>query len=68
MSRYVIGRVRAGKPLYIETPLWDDNEPFRPGLTVDDHEAVDTGLVTATGEPIMRLPEEMGFHTPRGRA
>ena len=64
MSRYVIGRVRAAKPLYIETPLWDDNEPFRPGLTVDDSEAADTGLITATGEPIYRLPETLGFEVP----
>jgi hypothetical protein len=66
VTRYVVGRIRAGKPLYIETPLWDDNEPHRPSLTVDDHEAADTGLITATGEPIFRLPEPMGFHKPDG--
>lgn len=63
MSRYAVGRIRAAKPLYIETPLWDD-EPLTPSLTVDDHEAVDTGLIMPTGEPIMRLPEPMGFHKP----
>lgn len=64
MSRYA---TRSGKPLYIETPLWDDVEPQRLSLTVDEHRAVDTGLITPTGEPIMRLPEEIGFHRPRGR-
>lgn len=59
--RYVLGRVTGGKPLYIETPLWDDVEPHRPSLTVDDSQAVDTGLIAPTGEPIMRLPEPMGF-------
>ena len=62
MSRYVVGRIRASKPLYVETPLWEDAEPMRESLTVDDHEAVDTGLIMPSGEPIMRLPEEMGFH------
>jgi hypothetical protein len=61
MSRYVLGRVRAAKPLYVETPLWDDSEPMCPSLSVDEHEAVDTGLIAPTGEPIMRLPEPMGF-------
>jgi hypothetical protein len=59
--RYVRGRITAGKPLYIETPLWDDAEPHRPSLTVDDHEAADTGLIWHTGEPIMRLPNPIGF-------
>lgn len=64
MSRYVIGRIRADKPLFVETPMWGGNDPHLPSLTVDDHEAVDTGLIMPTGEPIMRLPEPMGFHKP----
>jgi hypothetical protein len=62
MRRYA---TRSGKPLYIETPLWGDVEPQRLTLTVDDSKAADTGLITPTGEPIMRLPEPMGFHNPR---
>jgi hypothetical protein len=62
VSRYTLGRIRAHKPLYIETPLWGDEEALTPCLTVDDHEAVDTGLIAPTGEPIMRLPEPLGFH------
>jgi hypothetical protein len=60
--RYVVGRIRGAKPLYVETPLWDDCSPLTPSLTVDDHEAADTGLITVSGEPIFRLPDEMGFH------
>lgn len=40
---------------------YDDDEPFRPHLDVDGHEAVDTGLIWETGEPIMRLPNPIGF-------
>ena len=57
MSRYV----RAHKPLYVESPLWDDAEPLRPDLTVDDCKTVDTGLISVTGESIMRLPNPIGF-------
>ena len=39
----------------------DDDAPLIPALTVDDHEAVDTGLIWATGEAIMRAPNPMGF-------
>lgn len=52
--RYVVGKPRAFDI--------DDDTPLIPSLTVDDHEAVDTGLITPTGEPIMRLPEAIGFH------
>jgi hypothetical protein len=41
--------------------LWDDAEPHRPDLTVDDHQAVATGLFYPTGEPVMRLPNPIGF-------
>jgi hypothetical protein len=56
--RYV---TRAAKPLYIETPLWGDNEPFRPTLAVDDSKSTDTGLVDASGNAIYRLQEPIGF-------
>ena len=58
MARYV---TRMGKPLYIETPLWGDNEPHRPCLTVDDAKEIDTGLVDASGYSIYRLQEPIGF-------
>lgn len=57
--RYV---TRASKPLYVETPLWDEQrEGLRADVTVDDAKEVDTGLVTATGKPIYRLPPPIGF-------
>lgn len=41
---------------------WLDNDgPMIPALTVDDHEAVTTGLVWRDGEPIMRTPNPIGF-------
>ncbi len=57
MTRYIIG----AKPLYIETPLWDDNSPMIPSLTVDGRKTINTGLVTERGEPIMRLQAPIGF-------
>jgi hypothetical protein len=60
MPRYVI-RPRASKPLYVETPLWDDAEPHRPALTVDDHKPIYTGLLDARGEEIWRAPNAIGF-------
>ena len=50
-----------GKPLYIETPLWDDNEPHRPSLSVDGEKEIDTGLIDAAGHSIYRLQEPIGF-------
>jgi hypothetical protein len=57
--RYV---TRAAKPLYVETPLWDDQrESHRPDLSVDGEKSVDTGLVSALGEPIHRIAPPIGF-------
>lgn len=59
MSLY---RVRATKPLYVETPLWDDQRGgLIPDLTVDGAKEIDTGLVTARGEPICRVAPPIGF-------
>ena len=52
---------RAGKPLYIETPLWDDSQPPQLSFTVDDAKEVDTGLVDAKGNAIYRLQDPIGF-------
>jgi hypothetical protein len=38
------------------------NQPMLPNLCVDDHVAVETGLVDQRGNPIMRAPNPMGFH------
>ena len=54
VSRYFVGRkVRAS--------FLDDDPPMIPNLTVTDHEAVDTGLITEQGDPIMRAPNPLGF-------
>lgn len=45
-----------------ERGYYEEEEPFRPHLDVDDHEAVDTGLIWSTGEPIFRLPNGIGFN------
>ena len=41
--------------------FYDDDNPLLPNLSVDEHEAVDTGLIWTTGEPIMRMPNPIGF-------
>lgn len=58
VSRYF---TRAAKPLFVETPLWDDNEPHRPSLSVSDHTPLFTGLFDAAGEEIWRAPNPVGF-------
>ena len=57
MSRYFV-RPRA---LYVaDEPDWDS--PAQSHLpTVSDHEATDTGLLDANGDPIMRAPNPIGF-------
>jgi hypothetical protein len=62
--RYV---TRAAKPLYIETPLWDDSEPGLPSLSVDGEKKTDTGLIDASGHSIYRLQEPIGFGRERER-
>lgn len=58
MPRYVKARIKAS---------WIEDETFSPdpgplnSPTVDDHGPVDTGLISETGEPIMRLPNPIGF-------
>lgn len=56
--RYVI---RANRPLFVETPLWEDQQGMVPDLVVDGEKDIDTGLVTATGDAIHRLPPPIGF-------
>lgn len=52
--RYV---TRASRPLFIETPLWDDDRHgMTPDLSVDEAKEVDTGLVDHREQAIHRLP------------
>lgn len=43
----------------------DDDGPLLRDFTVDDKPPVNTGLVTASGVPIMRLPNPIGFGRDR---
>lgn len=49
------------------TAHWADDVPLLPCLSVDDIVAVNTGLITAKGDPIMRAPEPIGFAVPKVR-
>jgi hypothetical protein len=66
MSRYFTRAAKAYKPMICEDTWY--NDPLLPGVTVSDHDAIDTGLVDGRGDPILRGPESMGFHNPRERA
>ena len=61
MSRYIIMPRTRQKT----AQAWADDdwleEPLRVHPTVDDHEAIDTGLITLNGDAIMRAPNPMGF-------
>lgn len=55
MRRYVI---RTGKP---RADWFDDDRPMIPNLEVDDAKEVNTGLVSAKGDPIYRVAPPVGF-------
>lgn len=55
MARYAKASIRP------RADWFNDDGPLVPQISVDDNEAVDTGLIWATGEPIMRLPNPIGF-------
>jgi hypothetical protein len=53
---------RYGRPAaYIADDLDGADASLLPAIAVPDHQPVDTGLVWATGEAIMRLPNPIGF-------
>jgi hypothetical protein len=53
---------RAAKPLFVETPLWDDQRAgMNPSLSVDGAREVDTGLINADGDSIWRVQPPIGF-------
>jgi hypothetical protein len=54
--------VRSAKPLYVETPLWADQQnPLVPQISVAEHDSVDTGLLWHDGSRIYRAPFPIGF-------
>lgn len=56
MPRYFVQRRKVRASYDEDGDYISDHVP-----TVCDHEAVDTGLVTETGDPIMRAPNPIGF-------
>jgi hypothetical protein len=52
---------RYRKPARTVAYWYDDDSPLCPDISVDEHVAIDTGLVWETGEPIMREPNPVGF-------
>lgn len=56
MPRYAIGASK------LRSYHWEDeDEPNRIFVDVDEFVPADTGLITLAGEPIMRLPNPIGF-------
>lgn len=58
MSRYV---TRARPLSRVRADWYDDDSPFIPALEVEGPKEVDTGLVSAKGEPIFRVQPPIGF-------
>lgn len=56
MSRYFVRASKANDDEY-----WPDAAPLITSLEVSDHQAIDTGLLSSSGEIIMRAPNPMGF-------
>lgn len=56
MPRYA--RPQAG---WVADETYGDDYPLTPILTVPEHEPVNTGLFYPSGEPVMRLPNPIGF-------
>lgn len=55
MPRYFTKRPRA------DDEYWEPTTPLLTSIEVCDHEAVDTGLIDADGNAIMRAPNPLGF-------
>jgi hypothetical protein len=64
VTRYAIRR----RPVVAIRPRmeWDEDYPLLPHIEVDGPAEVDTGLITESGDTIMRLPDPLGFHHPEG--
>jgi hypothetical protein len=53
-------RYFAKRPRSFDDDYWPES-PICTSLTVDEHVAVDTGLLDADGNSIWRAPNPMGF-------
>lgn len=60
MARYFT-RPKANRYAPLECEDEWRTDPLLPQISVNDHEATDTGLIDHRGDPIMRGPNPMGF-------
>ena len=58
MSRYFI---RPRSLERVQDEFWDDEAPLLPNVSVADHEATDTGILDAHGDPIWGSPNPIGY-------
>lgn len=63
MSRYFTLRCKSASACgWVERDYAiKDGEPLIPACDVDTRGPIDTGLITVTGEAIMRTPNPVGF-------
>lgn len=61
MMRYFARPRSYYRPIYVEDDTYDSQKAMLPSLTVDDHEAVNTGLLDKNGDDIWRGCNPMGF-------
>lgn len=61
MSRYFVRPERISMSIVHSQDDWEPIGNAWHIPVVADHEAADTGLVDANGNPIMRAPNPMGF-------
>jgi len=60
MSRYFSRPATVSQKEIVRSAWWE-SDPLLPSLTVPDFVAIETGLLDAHGDPIMRAPNPMGF-------
>lgn len=61
MSRYFTRPRHVPRKSEAPHAAWYDDAPLLPSLSVDEHVAVNTGLVDHRGDPILRAPNPIGF-------
>jgi hypothetical protein len=58
MARYVARKVGRIRPI---RSYWIDDSPLLPSLCADEAKTVQTGLLDARGNELIRLPNPCGF-------
>jgi hypothetical protein len=49
----------------VDDGCWWDKGPLLPNIQSHDHKPVETGILDSRGRKILRVPEPVGFHSPR---